>query len=53
MAGNTARNLESLGFKVDLIEQQEVIKKIRYIDSRLNYTFLRVDEGEDKNNSFL
>jgi len=48
MAGNTARNLESLGLKVDLIEQQEVIKKIRYIDSRLNYTFLRVDEGEDK-----
>jgi len=48
MAGNTARNLESLGLKVDLIEHQEVIKKIRYIDSRLNYTFLRVDEGEDK-----
>ena len=48
MAGNTARNLESLGFNVDLIQQQEVIKKTRYIDSKLNYTFLRVDEGEDK-----
>ena len=48
MAGNTARNLESLGFNVDFIQQQEVIKKIRYIDSKLNYTFLRVDEGEDK-----
>ena len=48
MAGNTARNLEFLGFKVDLIQQQEVIKKTRYIDSKLNYTFLRVDEGEDK-----
>ncbi len=48
MAGNTARNLESLGFNVDLIQQQEVIKKTRYIDSKLNYTFLRVDEGEGK-----
>jgi D-beta-D-heptose 7-phosphate kinase/D-beta-D-heptose 1-phosphate adenosyltransferase len=48
MAGNTARNLESLGFKVDFIQQQEIIKKTRYIDSKLNYTFLRVDEGEDK-----
>ena len=48
MAGNTARNLEFLGFKVDLIQQQEVIKKTRYIDSKLNYTFLRVDEGEGK-----
>ena len=48
MAANTARNLESLGFNVDLIQQQEVIKKTRYIDSKLNYTFLRVDEGEDK-----
>tara|TARA_Y100000034_G_scaffold113681_1_gene148969 strand:- start:407 stop:1186 length:780 start_codon:yes stop_codon:yes gene_type:complete len=48
MAGNTARNLKSLGLKVDLIEQQEIIKKTRYIDSKLNYTFLRVDEGENK-----
>ena len=48
MAGNTARNLESLGFKVDFIQQQERIEKTRYIDSKLNYTFLRVDEGESK-----
>jgi len=48
MAGNTARNLESLGLEVDFIQQQEIIKKTRYIDSKLNYTFLRVDEGEDK-----
>lgn len=48
MAGNTARNLESLGWKVDLIQQQEIINKTRYIDSKLNYTFLRVDEGESK-----
>jgi D-beta-D-heptose 7-phosphate kinase/D-beta-D-heptose 1-phosphate adenosyltransferase len=48
MAGNTARNLRSLGLKVDLIRQQELVRKTRYIDSKLNYTFLRVDEGEDK-----
>ena len=34
MAGNTARNLESLGFKVDFIQQQERIEKTRYIDSK-------------------
>ena len=48
MAGNTTRNLESLGLKVDFIQQQEIIKKTRYIDSKLNYTFLRVDEGESE-----
>jgi D-beta-D-heptose 7-phosphate kinase/D-beta-D-heptose 1-phosphate adenosyltransferase len=48
MAGNTARNLEFLGLKVDLIQQQEIIKKTRYVDFKLNYTFLRVDEGESK-----
>ena len=46
MAANTARNLESLGLKVDLISQPQPIKKTRYVDSKLNYTFLRVDEGE-------
>ena len=46
MAANTARNLESLGLEVDLISQPQPIKKTRYVDSKLNYTFLRVDEGE-------
>ena len=46
MAANTARNLESLGLKVDLISQPQPIKKTRYVDSKLNYTFLRVDVGE-------
>ena len=48
MAGNTARNLEFLGLEVDLIQQQEIIKKTRYVDFKLNYTFLRVDEGESE-----
>lgn len=46
MAANTTRNLESLGLKVDLLSQPQPIKKTRYVDSKSNYTFLRVDEGE-------
>ena len=46
MAGNTARNLESLGASVDAIHQPEGITKVRYVEERLNYTFLRVDDGE-------
>ena len=46
MAGNTVRNLESLGVKTDLIKQRNEITKTRYVDEKLNYTFLRVDEGE-------
>ena len=46
MAANTARNLESLGLKVDLISQPQPIKKTRYVDIKSNYTFLRVDKGE-------
>ena len=44
MAGNTKRNLEALGIEVDLISQQKPITKTRYVDEKLNYTFLRVDE---------
>jgi len=48
MAGNTAKNLEALGIKVDLIHQSKPITKTRYVESKLNYTFLRVDEGENE-----
>tara|TARA_Y100000310_G_scaffold89646_1_gene86748 strand:- start:303 stop:1082 length:780 start_codon:yes stop_codon:yes gene_type:complete len=47
MAGNTARNLKSLGVDVHSICQPEVITKTRYVEEKLNYTFLRVDSGED------
>jgi len=47
MAGNTAKNLEALGIRVDLIHQSTPITKTRYVESKLNYTFLRVDEGEN------
>jgi D-beta-D-heptose 7-phosphate kinase/D-beta-D-heptose 1-phosphate adenosyltransferase len=46
MAGNTIRNLEALGHKVDSITQIAPITKTRYVDEKLNYTFLRVDKGE-------
>lgn len=51
MAGNTIRNLESLGYKVDSITQINPITKTRYVDEKLNYTFLRVD-NEDTIDSF-
>lgn len=47
MAGNTVANLKALGSDVDSIHQPEKIIKTRYVDDKLNYTFLRVDEGEN------
>ena len=47
MAGNTARNLKALGIEVDLITQKEHVSKTRYVEEKLNYTFLRVDSGEE------
>ena len=52
MAGNTVRNLESLGIKTDLIKQRSEITKTRYVDEKLNYTFIRVDEGESNIDRF-
>jgi len=52
MAGNTIRNLEALGCEVDSITQINSITKTRYVDEKLNYTFLRVDEGEDNVDTF-
>ena len=52
MAGNTICNLQSLGCEVDSITQINSITKTRYVDEKLNYTFLRVDEGEDNVDTF-
>ena len=52
MAGNTARNLKALGAEVDLITQKEHVSKTRYVEEKLNYTFLRVDLGEKSITSF-
>ena len=47
MAGNVKDNLESLGVEVELISNSNKIKKTRYVDSRTNHMFIRIDEGED------
>jgi len=47
MAGNVSRNLESLGCSVDLISNQERIRKVRYVDDNTNQMFIRVDDDKD------
>jgi len=47
MAGNVVDNLKSLDVKVDLISNTNEIKKTRYVDSRTNHMFMRIDKGED------
>lgn len=47
MAGNVADNLRALGATVELITNSNQIKKTRFVDSRTNHMFIRVDEGED------
>ena len=48
MAGNVRKNLEVLAddYHIECMCQAEVIIKTRYIDSKTNHMFLRVDEGE-------
>lgn len=46
MAGNVVDNLKELGVDVDFITNEELIKKIRYVDDRTNHMFIRIDEGE-------
>lgn len=48
MAGNVVDNLKSLGAEVDIISNNEKIKKIRYVHERTNHMFIRIDEGENK-----
>lgn len=47
MAGNVVDNLKSLGCDGWLVSNANHIKKTRYVDSRTNHMFIRVDEGED------
>ena len=46
MAGNVASNLRALGAEVDLITNEDPIRKIRYVDERYNQMVLRVDEND-------
>ena len=47
MAKNVVRNLEALGCDVELISNNNSIKKIRYVDKRSNQMVLRVDENDN------
>ena len=49
MAGNTAANVLALVPDAKLMKcmQEELITKIRYVESKSNHMFLRVDEGEE------
>ena len=47
MAGNVVDNLKSLGCDGWLVSNANHIKKTRYVDSRTNHMFFRIDEGED------
>ena len=47
MAGNVVDNLEVLDVDVELISNANKIKKTRYVDSKTNHMFFRIDEGED------
>lgn len=48
MAGNVVENLKSMNNSVSInfIHQPELITKTRYVDSKSNHMFIRVDEGE-------
>ena len=49
MAGNTAANVLALAPDAKLMKcaQEENITKTRYVESKSNHMFLRVDEGEE------
>ena len=47
MAGNVVRNIEALGVAVDTLTNTEQIYKTRYVDSKTNHMFIRVDTGEE------
>lgn len=48
MAGNVVENLNPLenNIQINFYHQNEIIKKIRYVDFKSNHMFIRVDEGE-------
>jgi len=54
MAMNVARNISSLGVEYDIITNEgwQESKKSRYIDSRTNQMFLRIDDNDVVNRAF-
>lgn len=48
MAGNVVRNIEALGAEITTLTNKEQIHKTRYVDSKTNHMFIRVDTGEEQ-----
>ena len=48
MAKNVQANIASLGIECDIITNDEVIIKTRYVDDQTNHMFLRIDTNEDQ-----
>ena len=48
MAENVYENIQSLGIGVDLITNQEVITKTRYVEEKTNHQIIRVDSDASK-----
>jgi len=50
MAGNVVKNIKSItvGAEVNLIRQDCVITKTRYVEDKSNHMFMRIDEGEER-----
>jgi D-beta-D-heptose 7-phosphate kinase/D-beta-D-heptose 1-phosphate adenosyltransferase len=46
MAGNVVRNLQSLGVEVELITNQNLITKTRYVDNKSGQMIMRLDEND-------
>jgi len=47
MAGNVVRNIEALEVEVTSLTNEEQIYKTRYVDSKTNHMFVRIDTGEE------
>jgi len=47
MAGNVAANLKALGADIDLITNDETIKKTRFVDIKSNQMIMRLDENDN------
>ena len=47
MALNVVENLKSLGAEVDVVTNDSIIKKTRYVDSRSGQMVVRVDKNDE------
>ena len=47
MAKNVQENIKSLGYSCDILCQDHLVRKTRYVDEKTNHTFIRVDSGEN------